>query len=91
MSGDAKIWRDLPDVYLTTELCADATIAQRYRSPQCCRSRNGTDVQSDSGEEVRCSNPSTIKICLTTGQYYNLCDEHAHRLGFRDADDRRAK
>lgn len=71
----------LPDVHLTEELCVDATIEQRYSSPQCCKNRTGIDTQSDYGEKVRCNSPSVIKIRLATGQYYDLCEDHARELG----------
>jgi hypothetical protein len=81
MSGDAKIWRRLSDVHLTSELCADATIEQRYVSPQCCRMRTGTDAQSDLGCPTRCNRPSVVGIRLHGGQHYNLCEDHARLLG----------
>ena len=79
MSGDAKIWRDQPDLPLTEELCANATIVSRYNVPQCGRYRIG-----NYGMEVRCPGPAAIKIRLATGQYCDLCDKHARLLGFRE-------
>ena len=84
MSGDAKIWRDIPDVHLTKELFADATIVSRHNAPQCGRYRIGTETQSDYGVEVRCHRRASIKIRLATGQYYDLCAECARLLGFRE-------
>ena len=72
---------NLPDVHLTEELCADAAIEHRYKSPQCGRHRTGTDIQSDYGAEVRCDKPASIKIRLATGQLYDLCEDHARSLG----------
>lgn len=71
----------LPDVYLTPELCASATIEHMRYATQCCRFRVGTDSQSDYGETVRCSNPAALKIRLATGQFYDLCEDHAMALG----------
>ncbi len=81
----------LPDVHLTTELCASATIEHRYRATQCCRFRTGTDSQSDYGEEVRCSNPASVKIRLTTGQLYDLCEDHARALSVLTAETGKGK
>lgn len=82
--NEGKLMTDqsrLPDVHLTEELCADATIEHRYQLIRCCRNRMGTDIQSDYGEEVRCSNHASIKIRLATGQLYDLCEDHARLLG----------
>ncbi len=70
---------DLPDVNLTREIVSKATVERK--TERCCRSYTGTDVQSDLGQEVRCDSLSVIKIQLPTGQYYDLCEQHARNLG----------